>query len=164
MSVSDSFFAASSDVTVYATHVPSGLTRGSPTVFSEKMSSGRRTRLSWAANGDAAASTDAPATAMAAAEAQRIMAIQYMTGPAYRYRSDVLDALASHGVRPRGDTAPAAVREFLNDLYRYELRVLRDRLLRGEFAKSALAGRVIELRRRYPLLSLPVDRWTDDGG
>ena len=90
------------------------------------------------------------------------MALQYMTGAVYHYRSDVLAALAAHGVRPHAGTPPALVREFLNDLYRYELRVLRDRLLRGEFAKATLAGRVVQLRRRYPLLSVPVERWTDE--
>jgi hypothetical protein len=79
----------------------------------------------------------------------------------FRYRADVLAGLARHGVRPRDTTPPARVRDHLNDLYRYELRQLRDRLLRGEVRKEDYSGLVIELRKRYPLLSLPVEFWAD---
>ena len=51
----------------------------------------------------------------------------------YRYKPDVLEQLALHGVRPNPATPPERVREFLNDLYRYELQRLRARLLRREF-------------------------------
>jgi hypothetical protein len=75
------------------------------------------------------------------------------------YHEHVLAALAHHGVRPGASTHPQLVREFLNDLYRYELRALRDRLLRGEFPKRELASRVVDLRRRYRLLSVPIREW-----
>jgi hypothetical protein len=72
-------------------------------------------------------------------------------------------SLITHGLAPRLETPPARVREFLNDLYRYELRRLRDRLVRGEFPRGEYLDRVVALRRRYPLMSLPVPFWTEDG-
>lgn len=78
----------------------------------------------------------------------------------YRYRPEVLDALARHGVRPLGDTSPAQIREHLNDLYRYEIRRLRARLLRGEFPKQDYIDHVLTLRGRYMLLSMPIAEWT----
>lgn len=78
-----------------------------------------------------------------------------------RYRRDVLNELLRHGVRPVDATPPELVKSFLSDLYRYEIRKLRGRLLRGEFPKSSYASRVIALRERYPLLSLDVRLWTE---
>ncbi len=80
------------------------------------------------------------------------------------YRPEVLDALAAHGLRPRADTTPATLREAINDLYRHEIRTLRDRCRAREFPVAELAPRVVALRRRYLLLSTPLDRWTLDGG
>ena len=81
----------------------------------------------------------------------------------YRYKRDVLDQLARHGVSPTSVTPPELVHEFLNDLYRYELRRLRDRLVRREIPKVDYFDRVVEVRRRYPLLSLKTWQWMDDG-
>ncbi len=53
----------------------------------------------------------------------------------FRYRADVLEELWRHGVQPTERTPPALVREFVRDLYRYEIRRLRARLLRKEFPK-----------------------------
>jgi hypothetical protein len=76
-------------------------------------------------------------------------------GPtAYRYRPDVLERLETHGIRPRSTTRPELVREFVNDLYRYEIRQLRDRLRRGEFPKQTYYDRVVALRNRYTILAL----------
>ena len=72
----------------------------------------------------------------------------------HRYRRDVLERLEAHGIRPRPTTPPELVHEFLSDLYRYELRRLRDRLRRGEIPKEGYIDRVVELRLRYPLVSL----------
>ena len=72
----------------------------------------------------------------------------------YRYRQEVLDQLACHGMQPTPTTSPERVREFLNDLYRYELRQLRDRLLRREIPKAGYYDRVVELRNKYRLLAL----------
>jgi hypothetical protein len=72
----------------------------------------------------------------------------------YRYRDDVLEKLEAHGVRPLPTTRPELVREFVNDLYRYEIRRLRDRLLRGEFPKNTYLDRVVSLRNKYSVLAL----------
>jgi len=72
----------------------------------------------------------------------------------YTYRIDVLEHLARHGVRPTPATSPQLVRDFVRDLYKYEIRALRERYLRREFAKREYAERVDSLRRRYPVLAL----------
>ena len=72
----------------------------------------------------------------------------------YRYRSDVLEQLEAHGIRPGPTTNPELVREFVNDLYRYEIRRLRDSLLRGDFPKNTYYDRVVTLRNKYSLLAL----------
>jgi len=77
------------------------------------------------------------------------------------YRRDILEALAAHGVAPRPDTRPDLVHEFVSDLYRYEIRRLRDRLLRNEFPKKEYAGRVIELRNRYRVISFRAGEWIE---
>jgi hypothetical protein len=77
---------------------------------------------------------------------------------AFVYRPEVLEALVRHGVRPTSATPPELVHEFVSDLYRFEIRRLRDRLLRNEFPKREYAGRVIELRDRYRVISMrPLD-------
>lgn len=80
----------------------------------------------------------------------------------YSYRPAVLEALAGHGIVPRETTPPETVRAFLSDLYRYEIRRLRGRLLRREIPLERYAGEVDALRRRYPLLSLPLSFWVQD--
>jgi hypothetical protein len=79
----------------------------------------------------------------------------------YRYRSEVLDQLWTHGVQPRPTTAPQLVHEFVSDLYRYELRRLRDRLVRKQIPKEGYIDRVIALRRKYPLISLKPMEWIE---
>jgi hypothetical protein len=81
----------------------------------------------------------------------------------YRFRDDVLEQLARHGVRPTPSTRPELVHEFVSDLYRYELRRLRDRLVRGEIPKAGYFDRVVALRRQYPLVSLEPHEWLDRG-
>ena len=78
----------------------------------------------------------------------------------YAYKPEVLDELAAHGLRPGPDTPPQLLRNALRDLYKYEIKVLRSRLLAGAFPKDEYANRVIDLRRRYPLLSIPIQIWT----
>jgi hypothetical protein len=79
----------------------------------------------------------------------------------YRYRQDVLDALWRHGVQPTSTTRPELVHEFVSDLYRFELRRLRDCLLRREIPKNGYSDRVVELRRKYPLISLKPWEWLE---
>lgn len=74
-------------------------------------------------------------------------------------KPEILSALADHGLTPRADTRLALLREQINDLYRVEIRKLRDQCRAGEFPTTELAGRVVELRKRYMLLSIPTVQW-----
>ena len=80
---------------------------------------------------------------------------------AFRYHPVILEELARFGVFPTPDTRPALVHEFISDLYRIELRRLRARLVRGEIPKARYAADVVELRRRYPLVSIRAALWAD---
>jgi hypothetical protein len=80
-----------------------------------------------------------------------------------RFRPEVLDQLQRHGLSPGPGTSPVRLREQINDLYRIEIRTLRDRCRAGEFPVADLSARVVELRRRYVLLSIPTDRWVEPG-
>ena len=79
----------------------------------------------------------------------------------YNYTAEVLEELTRHGLCPRVDTPPQQLRDAIRDLYKHEIKVLKKRLLAGEFPKDEYAGRVIGLRRRYPLLSVPMELWID---
>jgi hypothetical protein len=79
----------------------------------------------------------------------------------YIYRSEVLAELARHGLGPRPDTPPQLLRDAIRDLYKHEIKMLKARLLAGAFSKHDYAGRVVDLRRRYPLLSIPTEMWTE---
>lgn len=79
--------------------------------------------------------------------------------PTYRYNTRVLDALAGHGLVPRPDTSPQQLRDAVRDLYRYEIKRLRLSLLDGHIAKRDYADHVVALRRKYPLLSVPMELW-----
>ncbi|MES1256640.1 MAG: hypothetical protein ABUS56_13575 [Acidobacteriota bacterium] len=75
------------------------------------------------------------------------------------YRPDVLRAIERYGLHPTPQTSPALARGFVRDLYCYELRVLRARMLRDEFPKQEYAARVIALRDNYRVLSLRASEW-----
>lgn len=70
------------------------------------------------------------------------------------YRPDVLAALLVHGIKPTSHTRPELVRDYVRDLYKFEIRRLRARYLRREFAKAEYSERVDALRRQYPVLAL----------
>lgn len=74
--------------------------------------------------------------------------------PVYRYRADVLAVLPRHGVRPAEHTPPELVRDYVRDLYKWEIRKLRGRYIRKEFAKQEYWHLVDALRRQYPVLAL----------
>jgi hypothetical protein len=82
-------------------------------------------------------------------------------GP-FRYHPWVLEALAAHGACPAPSTPPERLHDFVNDLYRYELRRLRAALLAGAFPKPEYYDRVVALSRRYPLLSVKPRQWLAD--
>ena len=77
----------------------------------------------------------------------------------HRYRPDVLELLWRHGVQPRDTTPPQLVHDYVSDLYRYELRRLRDRLRGGTVQKRDYYQHVVDLRHRYPLVSLKAHEW-----
>lgn len=77
----------------------------------------------------------------------------------YRYRPEVLERLAGHGLCPRLTTQPDRVREAVYGLYCHELRVLRARLKAREFPMTSYAARVVDLKARYPVLSVPLADW-----
>jgi hypothetical protein len=81
-------------------------------------------------------------------------------GP-FHYRPDVLEHLCHHGIQPTSHTPPGLVRDFVRDLYKYEIRRLRDRMLRNEFPREEYAGRVDALRRCYPVLALLPRQFVD---
>ncbi len=75
------------------------------------------------------------------------------------YHPSILAALAEHGLQPLPTTPPDRAHEFVSDLYRFELRRLRDRLVRREIPKQGYLARVVEVRRRYPVLSVRLEHW-----
>jgi hypothetical protein len=77
----------------------------------------------------------------------------------FRYRADVLAQLWRHGVQPTAHTPPDLVRDYVRDLYKYEIRRLRERYVRGEFPKAEYSTRVDALRRQYPVLGLHARQW-----
>jgi hypothetical protein len=79
------------------------------------------------------------------------------------YRQEILAELARHGLVPAPDTSPGRLRDAVRDLYKYEIRRLRDRVISGDIPKPEYAGHVIELRRRYWLLSVPTALWVESG-
>jgi len=76
-----------------------------------------------------------------------------------RFAPRVLEELARHGLRPGPSTTARQLRDAVRDLYLYEIRRLRGELLAGRIRKPDYAGRVVELRQRYRLLSLPIELW-----
>lgn len=76
-----------------------------------------------------------------------------------RLRADVRRALLDHGLRPDEASAVTLLRTQVRDLYLIEIRRLRDAARQGAFPMSSYAARVVELRRRYPVLSLPLEHW-----
>ena len=82
---------------------------------------------------------------------------------AYQYHAKVLNELARHGLKPSRTTSPGRLRDAVLDLYKYEIRRLRGDLLAGRIQRRDYASHVVELRKRYWLLSVPVQLWTAAG-
>ena len=61
----------------------------------------------------------------------------------------------------RSRTPPDLVRDYVRDLYKYEIRRLRERYLRREFPKLEYSRRVDALRRQYPVLALRAQDWLE---
>jgi hypothetical protein len=81
----------------------------------------------------------------------------------FQYQPDILAQLLTHGVRPLPRTRPAVVFRYLGELYRYELRRLKQLRAQGRILASDYGARVVQLRRQYPLVSVPVKYWTVPG-
>ena len=77
----------------------------------------------------------------------------------YSYHPKVFEELGRFGLRPTPTTPPALAKEFVNDLYRHELRTLRARLVAKDIPKEGYLDRVVELRKKYFLLSIRLDLW-----
>ena len=77
----------------------------------------------------------------------------------WSFPPELLEALVAFGLSPTPNTPPVFVREALSDLYRYEIRRLRLRLLANEFPKADYIGRVIALRKKYWPLTMTPEVW-----
>ena len=77
----------------------------------------------------------------------------------FTYRAEILEDLARHGLRPVASSSPQRLRDAVRDLYKFEIKKLRRAYLDGTFPKREFAGRVVELRKRYWLLSIPTPLW-----
>ncbi|GEM_PF-1912455 len=82
-----------------------------------------------------------------------------MTDQKWTYPPEFLAALPAFGLAPTPHTPPLLVRDALNDLYRYEIRCLRQRLLNGEFERVDYKVEVVLLRKKYWPLSLQPKHW-----
>ena len=78
---------------------------------------------------------------------------------AWSYPPELLAGLAPLGVAPTDRTPPTLARDAVDELYKYELRRLRDRLRGGEVDRSDYLARVIALRKKYWVLTLPIAAW-----
>jgi hypothetical protein len=81
----------------------------------------------------------------------------------FQYQPEVLAQLVTHGIRPLPRTRPALVFRYVGELYRYELRRLNRLRAQGRIPAAAYRARVVDLRRQYPLVSVPVKYWTVPG-
>ena len=73
----------------------------------------------------------------------------------------MLEALSGHGARPTATTRPELVHAFVSDLYRYEIRRLREGMRHEKSSKTEYTRRVIELRAKYNVISMRPDEWTE---
>ncbi len=75
------------------------------------------------------------------------------------YPEELLAALLGHGVAPRPDTEPRFVRDYVSDLYRFEIRRLKQRRADSIVRKEDYVDRVIALRKQYWVLTLEPSAW-----
>ena len=78
----------------------------------------------------------------------------------YDYESVILEGLAGYGLKPLPCTSPQFLRNAVRELYRYEIKALREAFLAGRVQKANYVTEVIALRKRYWLLSVPLQLWT----
>lgn len=75
------------------------------------------------------------------------------------YPPELVAGLNRIGVPHSADVPPAVTREAADDIYKDELRALRARLLAGEFDRAAYVELIIELRKKFWILTLPLSAW-----
>jgi hypothetical protein len=75
------------------------------------------------------------------------------------YPPDLVAGLELTGLAPSPDAPPAVTREAVDDRYRDELRALRARHVAGEFDRPRYLELIIELRRKFWVLTLPLRAW-----
>jgi hypothetical protein len=78
-----------------------------------------------------------------------------------RLRPAVVEELVRHDLAPAPEDAPEQLRERLNERYLEEVRSLKARQVSGEIPRREYASHVEALKRRYPLLGLPIALWTE---
>ena len=83
-------------------------------------------------------------------------------GGPYRYRRDVLAVVWRHGILPTERTPPDLARAYVRDLYKYEIRRLRERYLKREFSKQEYSALVEALRNQYGVLALVPRQWLEE--
>ena len=64
---------------------------------------------------------------------------------------------------PTEHTPPELARSYVRDLYKYEIRRLRERYLKKEFSKAQYSLLVEALRNEYRVLALVPQQWLDSG-
>lgn len=84
-----------------------------------------------------------------------------MTQDRWTYPDELAHALLAFGLKPVPATPPLLVRGALNELYRFEIRRLRQRLLDGHVARAHYVEEVIVLRKKYWPLALQPMHWEE---
>jgi hypothetical protein len=82
-----------------------------------------------------------------------------MTYETWTYPPELMDVLVTFGLKPGPATPPSVVRAALNDLYRFEIRRLRQRMVEGKVEKARYSDEVVVLRKKYWPLSLQPEHW-----
>ncbi len=83
---------------------------------------------------------------------------------AFRYRPEILAALARRGIVPTAGSDPAKIRELVNGLYVFEIRDAKLRLkemerILGPQPPENYRRQVGRSRKYQPLLGLPAEAW-----
>lgn len=84
-----------------------------------------------------------------------------MTKDRWTYPEELSHALLAFGLKPVPTTPPLLVRGALNELYRFEIRRLRQRLLDGHVERAHYVEEVIVLRKKYWPLALQPIHWEE---
>jgi hypothetical protein len=80
----------------------------------------------------------------------------------HTYHDRILAALESHGLVPAPHTPPQLLRDAVSDLYRTKFAVSEAHCSLG-IVKLDYARHVVELRKRYWVLSVPLSDWLVSG-